>query len=62
MGGSGVTGGSSPHQSPVAASEARLVQVLKKEQDVARDVGQALVELIMDSAPKELGGRISVRV
>lgn len=60
MGISGVSGGSSPYQSAAAANEARVVQVLKKQQDVARDVGQALVELITDAAPKEVGGRISV--
>jgi hypothetical protein len=48
--------------SPGAAAAARLVQVLKREQDVARDVGQALVELIADAAPKDVGGRFSVRM
>jgi hypothetical protein len=62
MGVSGVSGGSSPYLSPGAAEAARVVQVLKKQQDVARDVGQALVQLIADAAPEPVGGRFSVRV
>jgi hypothetical protein len=58
---SGVSGSSSPYQSAAAAGEARVIQVLKKQQDVARDVGQALVELISEAAPAQIGGRISVR-
>jgi hypothetical protein len=58
---SGVSGNSSPYRSPAAADEARVIQVLKRQQDVARDVGQALVELISEAAPEQIGGRISVR-
>jgi predicted component of type VI protein secretion system len=61
MGVSGVSGGSSSYLSPEAAAAARVVQVLKRQQDVARDVGQALVELISDAAPEAVGGRFSVR-
>jgi hypothetical protein len=53
--------GSSTYLSSGAADAARVMQVLRKEQDVARDVGQALVQLITDSAP-QVGGRFSVRV
>ena len=61
MGVSGVSGGSSPYLSPGAADAARVMQVLKKQQDVARNVGQALVQLIADAAPEAVGGRFSVR-
>jgi hypothetical protein len=61
MGISGVSGGSSPYVSPGAAVAARVVQVMKKEQDVARDVGQALVQLVEEAAPRAVGGRFSVR-
>ena len=44
--------------SPAAAAMERVMIVLKKEQDVARTEGQALLSLI-DAAPG-VGGRINV--
>jgi hypothetical protein len=50
-----VSGSSSAYQSPAVSEAARAMLVLKKQQDVSKDVGQALVSLIEDAASTGAG-------
>jgi hypothetical protein len=52
--------GASSSQSAAAAEAERGMLVLKKQQDVSRVEGQALVALIEKSASSGIGGRINV--
>lgn len=56
---SGVQGGSG-YQSAELAEVKRGVAVLKKQQDVAKDQGEAMVDLVKASSTSDVGGRIDV--
>ena len=53
-----ISGSSPSYQSPAAAEAGRAMLVLKKQQDVSKDVGQALIGLIAQSSPSQPAGRI----
>jgi hypothetical protein len=55
-----ISGSSPTYQSPAAAEASRAVMVLKKQQDMTKDVGQAMLGLIEQSSPSVAPGRIDV--
>ena len=55
---SAVSGSPSSYQSPAVKEAERIVLVVKKQQDVSQQQGQALVDLVESSS--EIGQRINV--
>ena len=55
-----VSGHSPSYQSAEADAAERLMLVLKKQQEVVQDEGQALVALIDGASSSEVGRRINV--
>ena len=55
-----ISGTSSSYQSPAAAATERAMLVAKKQQDVSKDQGQALVALIENSSTGATNGGIDI--